>query len=824
MMYGDPQQQQQQPPHPQHPQPPPQQYQHHPQVGEFPRGPPQQQQPPPPPMMRQPSASSTNMGGAPPEYHHHPLAPPPHRPYDVHGDSFAAKRIRKVGQRRAVDYSSTVVRYMQIRMWQRDSRSRKVLQPTPAAGIDMLPTVAFSDNPSTSFAAKFVHTSLNKNRCSINRVLWTPTGRRLITGSQSGEFTLWNGQSFNFEMILQAHDQAIRSMVWSYNENWMVTGDDGGALKYWQNNMNNVKANKFAHKESVRDLSFCRTDLKFCSCSDDTTVKVWDFARCQEERSLSGHGWDVKSVDWHPTKSLLVSGGKDNLVKLWDAKAGKELSSFHGHKNTVLCVKWNQNGNWVLTASKDQIIKLYDIRAMKELESFRGHRKDVTELLLQILAFAEAHRQIFDDRFGICNKCLILQLLRRDLIVELSSNDVNSVVELHWIITHDWIIVEAPLAFDKADLESAVTDAKNSYARIGMDAEEQYLLNINHETPQLEIPNAHDNSVWDLAWHPIGYILCSGSNDHTTKFWCRNRPGDSARDKFNVGHSQGYGEQNPTLAGSMPGNFPGPEHPTTPGPFASGLTRNEGNIPGVGVAMPLMDTSVQGEQKLPPVVSMPLGAPPLPLGPHPSLLAANQQQAYHQNAQQIQHHQPHPQQMPSMPMPPPNLPQLQPPSRLLLPHPHLPRPPPQLPPLGMPSSIPSSMAGSMPMPSMPTSLPMPMPGQMVMPGMNPMVPQMQQGHFMGINPMHSQSAPSVGGIPNGLQGPSNAGGAQMYSPAGAFNRPQGGPVPPMPGLNPYQPGNPNASGMGTMPSNFAIPSGMPPPLPPGPPPHGQTPQ
>ncbi len=34
---------------------------------------------------------------------------------------------------------------------------------------------------------------------------WTPTGRRLITGSQSGEFTLWNGQSFNFEMILQVH-------------------------------------------------------------------------------------------------------------------------------------------------------------------------------------------------------------------------------------------------------------------------------------------------------------------------------------------------------------------------------------------------------------------------------------------------------------------------------------------------------------------------------------------------------------------------------------------------------------------------------------------
>ncbi|KAH9658613.1 WD REPEATS REGION domain-containing protein [Citrus sinensis] len=712
----------------------------------FNRGP-QPPQPPGPPMMRQPSASSSTLN--PPEFHHLPSNPP----YDgdnsneqsllvlvetvnsksAHGDSFAAKRMRKLTQRRAVDYTSTVVRYMQIRMWQRDSRDRTVLQATPAAAIDMLPTVAYADNPSTSFAAKFVHTSLNKNRCSINRVLWTPTGRRLITGSQSGEFTLWNGQSFNFEMILQAHDHAIRSMVWSHNDNWMVSGDDGGAIKYWQNNMNNVKANKSAHKESVRDLSFCRTDLKFCSCSDDTTVKVWDFARCQEERSLTGHGWDVKSVDWHPTKSLLVSGGKDSLVKLWDAKSGRELCSFHGHKNMVLCVKWNQNGNWVLTASKDQIIKLYDIRAMKELESFRGHRKDVTAL-----AWHPFHEEYF------------------------VSGSLDGSI-FHWL--------------------------------------------VGHETPQVEIHNVHDNTVWDLAWHPIGYLLCSGSNDHTTKFWCRNRPGDTARDKFNMGQNQGYGEQNAVFAGRMPGNFPLPEGPTTPGPFAPGLTRNEGTIPGVGVAMPLsipsFDSAAQGEQKQP--LSMPLGAPPLPPGPHPSLLTANQQQGYQQNPPPMppQQHQGHPQQMPHLAMPPQNMPQLQPPSHLpMLQHPHISRPPPQMPQLGMPSPMP----GSLPTPS---SHPMSMPVPVGMQGsMNQMAPPMQQGHYMGMNPMHSGGGapPQVGGFPNGMQGPPNSSGPQMYPQGGAFNRPQGQ-MPMMPGYNPFQSGNQ---------------SGMAPPPPPGPPPHGQS--
>ena len=33
------------------------------------------------------------------------------------------------------------------------------------------------------------------------------------------------------------------------------------------------------------------------------------------------------------------------------------------------------------------------------------------------------------------------------------------------------------------------------------------LLIFRHENPQIEISNAHDNSVWDLAWHPIGYLL-----------------------------------------------------------------------------------------------------------------------------------------------------------------------------------------------------------------------------------------------------------------------------------------------------------------------------
>jgi len=50
-------------------------------------------------------------------------------------------------------------------------------------------------------------------RCPIFCMAWTPEGRRLVTGASSGEFTLWNGLTFNFETILQVYFVMFRISV-----------------------------------------------------------------------------------------------------------------------------------------------------------------------------------------------------------------------------------------------------------------------------------------------------------------------------------------------------------------------------------------------------------------------------------------------------------------------------------------------------------------------------------------------------------------------------------------------------------------------------------
>lgn len=234
-------------------------------------------------------------------------------------------------------------------------------------------------------------------------------------------------------------------------------------------------------------LHITHVDLKFASCSDDVSIKIWDFATCRDENTLTGHGWDVKCIAWHPYSSMLVSGSKDNLIKIWDAKSATNIATLHGHKNTVADVTWNQNGNWLLSCSRDQLIKLYDIRMMRELQTFRGHKREVTTLAWHP----------FQENFFV------------------SGGFDGSI--MFWLV-----------GSDEPQAGTRLNPFWDAPCRIAAN-----LIRLTYSL--LDMPNAHDNSVWDLAWHPLGHVLCSGSNDHTTKFWCRNRPGDPMTDKYSGG-------------------------------------------------------------------------------------------------------------------------------------------------------------------------------------------------------------------------------------------------------------------------------------------------
>ncbi|KAF8898228.1 WD40-repeat-containing domain protein [Gymnopilus junonius] len=374
--------------------------------------------------------------------------------------SIDGKIIKKTRPRRTVDYNGGVGRWALLRKLRPNPHYVPHMRPSPPFVIDLLPPKAYPENPSTSLCTKFVHTSTNKIRCPVNVVAWTPEARRILTGSTSGEFTLWNGLTFNFETILQAHDTAIYAMKFTHSGAYLVSADRTGVIKYFEPNMNNLTAWQGSpSREAIRGISFSPDDRRFATASDDSSVRLWSFAESRVESVLTGHGWDVKCVEWHPTKGLLVSGSKDNQIKFWDPRTGTVLSTLHQHKNTVQALSWSPNGNLVASASRDQTVRVFDIRAMKEFRVLKGHKKEVC-----------------------CTPPLLV-----------SGGSEGAI--LHWdLSTPD---------------DPSLTSTQQTTS-----------------TPRATLSQAHDSNVWSLTFHPFGHILVSGSNDHTTRFWSRERPGD----------------------------------------------------------------------------------------------------------------------------------------------------------------------------------------------------------------------------------------------------------------------------------------------------------
>ncbi|PPQ82361.1 hypothetical protein CVT25_008322 [Psilocybe cyanescens] len=372
------------------------------------------------------------------------------------------KIIKKTRPRRTVDYNGGMGRWALLRKLRPNPNYVPNMRPAPPFIIDLLPPKAYPENPSTSLCTKFVHTSTNKIRCPVNIVTWTPEARRVLTGSTSGEFTLWNGLTFNFETILQAHDSGICAMTFTHSGAYLASADKTGIIKYFEPNMNNLTAWRgSSSQEAIRGLSFSPDDRRFATASDDSSIRIWSFAERRVESVLSGHGWDVKCVEWHPTKGLLVSGSKDNQIKFWDPRTGTVLSTLHQHKNTIQALSWSPNGNLVASASRDQTVRVFDIRAMKEFRVLKGHKKEVCSV-----AWHPIH----------------------PLLVSGGSEGAI----LHWDLS---------------------TPDDNSFTQ-------------TVSTPRATLSQAHDSNVWSVAYHPFGHILASASNDHTTRFWSRERPGD----------------------------------------------------------------------------------------------------------------------------------------------------------------------------------------------------------------------------------------------------------------------------------------------------------
>eukprot|EP01006_Ploeotia_vitrea_P033985 TRINITY_DN65677_c4_g1_i1.p1 TRINITY_DN65677_c4_g1~~TRINITY_DN65677_c4_g1_i1.p1 ORF type:complete len:400 (-),score=11.92 TRINITY_DN65677_c4_g1_i1:24-1082(-) len=329
--------------------------------------------------------------------------------------------------------------------------------------------------PVSSVCNSEIHTwNGYKKRSPVLCALWTPEGRRLLTGNKKGEYAVLSGLAFNLLHQFANIETAVNGLTWVETQ-WMKNETDlllsacgDGKVYYFQSNMVCIKE-VAAHDQPVRALSMSPPASKFVTCSDDGTLKVWDIQKpAAAEMTFTGHGHNVTTCHWHPTMSLVASGSNDRHVRLWDVRSKTALTDINNvHRNTVLRVQWNMNGNWLLSGGKDSLIKLIDIRTLKELYTFEGHKKDVTSI-----DWHPHHAQLF------------------------VSCGADTTIKF-WIVGH----------------QSTTQHGHNVCEPVADKLEA-------HGIPSTRFTSTN---VQDVKWHPLGHLVASAGQDSACKIWGRKK-------------------------------------------------------------------------------------------------------------------------------------------------------------------------------------------------------------------------------------------------------------------------------------------------------------
>jgi WD40 repeat protein len=213
---------------------------------------------------------------------------------------------------------------------------------------------------------------------SVTCVVFTPDGRRFLSGSRGGTIALWDVDTGR---PLRKFDRRMK-LVWavaiSPDGRYALSGSDDKSVRLW-NAETGVRLRRLeGHTKGVAAVTFSPDGRRALSSGYDGTVRLWDVANAQLMATFEGQMQAVLSVAFTPDGKQAVSAGLDSFVRLWDLGGGKEVRQFVGHTAQVNSVAVSPDGRWIVSGGADNVVRVWDLRTGREQVRSVAHTNAVT--------------------------------------------------------------------------------------------------------------------------------------------------------------------------------------------------------------------------------------------------------------------------------------------------------------------------------------------------------------------------------------------------------------------------------------------------------------
>jgi WD40 repeat protein len=313
-------------------------------------------------------------------------------------------------------------------------------------------------------------------------VAYSPTGKRVATGSADDVARVWDAQGGNLVLTLRGHTGPVNSVAFSPDGTGFVTASGDGSLRVWDVATGKLLRMFNPQSGPLTAIAYSPDGKQLLVGGSEKNATLWDIADGKLLLTLHGHSDSVTSVAFSPDGKLLGTGSSDKTAKIWNPSNGKLILTIQGHSESVNGVAFSPDGNVLATASSDNTARLWDARTGVQVKNFR-HSGSVRSAI-----FSPDGKRLATA--GSDNIAILWDTKKGVQIENLRPlGSVNAV------------------AFGPAGKRLATASADNLAQIWDLDAG-RGLLSVKHP-----------DSVNDLSFSPDGRKFATASSDNTAKEW-----------------------------------------------------------------------------------------------------------------------------------------------------------------------------------------------------------------------------------------------------------------------------------------------------------------
>ena len=220
-----------------------------------------------------------------------------------------------------------------------------------------LPSPHFRDYMSSHFVR-----SISQN--DIDFVTMNKSGEWLAFGaSKLGQLLVWEWQSESYILKQQGHFDSMNALVYSPDGQRIITTADDGKIKVWDTQSGFCIVTFTDHSSGVTACEFAKRGNVLFTSSLDGSVRAWDLIRYRNFRTFTAPTrLSFSSVAVDPSGEVVCAGSLDSFdIHVWSVQTGQLLDQLSGHEGPVASLAFAPSGDTIISGSWDHTVRIWSI-------------------------------------------------------------------------------------------------------------------------------------------------------------------------------------------------------------------------------------------------------------------------------------------------------------------------------------------------------------------------------------------------------------------------------------------------------------------------------